>query len=66
MPYRVQFLDDSKNVLSEERAEWWSATNVFDLPPKDWPSHALTLRVLDSDGCDILTVSKDENPFLAS
>jgi hypothetical protein len=65
MPYRVQFLDDSKNVLSEERAEW-CPTNVFDLPPKDWPSHALTLRVLDSDGCDILTVSKDENPFLAS
>ncbi len=60
MLYCVQFLDASKNVLSEEQAESWSATKVFELTPKDWPPHAVTLRVLDPDGYGILTLSKGE------
>jgi hypothetical protein len=56
----VQFLDASKKVLSEEQAESWTETNVFEFGPKDWPAHAVTLRVLDPDGYDILTMSKDE------
>jgi len=59
-PYRVQLLDASKNVLSETQAEWWSATNVFELVPKDWPPDAVRLRVLDPYGENILTVSKGE------
>ncbi len=60
MPYWVEFLDASKNVLSEEQAESWSTTNVFELTPGDWPPHAVTLRVLDPDGYGILTLSKGE------
>ena len=60
MRYYVQFLDASKNVLSEEQAESWSAPNVFDLTQEDWPPHAGTLRVLDPDGYGILTLSKGE------
>jgi len=60
MPHWVQFLDASKNVLSEEQAESWSETNVFELGLKDWPPHAVTLRVLDPDGYGILTLSKGE------
>ncbi len=66
MLYYVQLLDASKNVLAEEQAESWSAMNVFELTPKDWPPHAVTLRVLDPDGYSILILSKDENKRLAA
>ncbi len=60
MQYSVQFLDATKKVLSEGKAESWSETNVFELGPKDWPPHAVTLRVLDPDGYGILTLYKGE------
>jgi hypothetical protein len=60
MGYYVQFLDLSKNVLSEEQSESWSETHVFEFGPKYWPAQAVTLRVLDPDGYDILEMSKDE------
>jgi hypothetical protein len=60
MQYLVQFLDPSKNILSEAEVESWSETNVFELGPKDWPPDAVTLRVLDLDGYGILTLSKGE------
>jgi len=60
MRCRVQFLDASKNVLSETQAESGSATNVFELVPEDWPPHAVTLRLLDPYEYNILTVSKGE------
>ncbi len=59
MQYLVQFLDPSKNILSEAEAESCSETNVFELGSKDWPPDAVTLRVLDPDGYGILTLSKD-------
>ena len=63
MRYYVQFLDASKNVLSEEQSNSWSETNVFELGAKDWPGQAVTLRVLDPDGYDILEMSKDKTQF---
>ncbi len=60
MRYLVQFLDRSKNILSEAEAGSWSETNVFELGPKDWPPDAATLRVLDPDGYGVLTLSKGE------
>ena len=60
MPYRVLFFDASANVLSDTSVEWWSETNVFEPLPKDWPPHAVRLRVLDPDGVDFLRVAKYE------
>ena len=41
MLYHVQFLDASKNVLSEEQSDSWSETNVFELGAKDWPGQTV-------------------------
>ena len=52
--YRIQYLDDSANIIRELSADARSGTSAFELVA-DMPRapHAVTIRVLDADGREV-------------
>ena len=61
MQYRVQFLDRRANVVRELTADARNAVGAVALVEDiDWPPHAVSLRVLDPDGREVHSKSKDD------
>jgi hypothetical protein len=59
--YRVEFFDDANWVVRVMHAKARSpATAFFLVVKKDWPSDALTARVIDKYGRRRLSVSKPQ------
>lgn len=51
MQYRVQYLDGHASVIRELTADARNAVGAIALVADiDWPPHAVTMRVLDTDG----------------
>ena len=60
MQYRVQFIDRRANVIREFAADARSAVGAIALVTDiDWPPEAVSLRVLDPDGREVHSKSKD-------
>ena len=61
MQYRIQFLDAAAAVISELIADAHSAVGAIALVADlDWPSHTVTMRVLDVDGREVYSASKGD------
>jgi hypothetical protein len=54
MQYRIQFLDAEAAVISELIADARSVHGtIAPVDDLDWPPHAVTMRVLDTDGREV-------------
>jgi hypothetical protein len=62
MQYRIQFLDGRATVIRELTADARNATGAVALVSEiDWPPRAVTMRVLDTDGREIHSVTKGDS-----
>ena len=61
MQYRIQFLDRRTNVVRELTADARKAVAAVALVTDiDWPAGAVSIRVLDPDGREVHSKSKDD------
>jgi len=61
MQFRIQFLDGSARVIGELFADARNASRAIELVRDiDWPDRAVTLRVLDVEGCEVHSEIKGE------
>jgi hypothetical protein len=62
MQYRVQFLDGQAKVIRELTADARNAVGAIALVTDiDWPTHAITIRVLDADGREVHSEVKGDS-----
>ena len=63
MQYRIQFLDGRANVIRELTADARNAVGAVALVVDiDWPSRAVTMRLLDPDGREVHSQIKGDRP----
>jgi hypothetical protein len=63
MQYRIQFLDGHANVIRELTADARNAVGAVDLVTEiDWPTRAVSIRVLDLDGREVHSEVKGDRP----
>ena len=63
MQYRIQFLDGSANVICELAADARNAVGAIALVTDiDWPPRAVTIRVLDTDGREVHSAIRGDQP----
>ncbi len=63
MQYQIQFLDGSANVICELAADARNAVGAIALVTDiDWPPRAVTIRVLDTDGREVHSAIRGDQP----
>ena len=61
MPFLVQFLDASTNILRELNIDARNAVTVVErIRGIDWPARAVTMRVLDPDAMPVHFETKSQ------
>lgn len=62
MEYRIQFMDGSASVIRELTADTRNVLGALTLVAEiDWPARAVAMRVLDNEGREVHSATKDDS-----